>query len=241
MPPYALTTQQISTPEDHDRLSKDGLQVCSHAAFPKGSYTAYNRFGMRQFQIWAQPWWVNVLILIPLAAAFIFRRAGCLLGRRQLVVITMFAAAFGFVEASVVVYLRAATGLLPGYTGSLADVRQSQQLYQPDKSVTQIPQSLVTIEVCRETATMIMLTAVALLAAATLRGRWAAFLWAFAFWDLSYYAGLWATIRWPMSFMDLDVLFLIPVPWIAEVWFPLLVSSLTILVIAVSCLGEHSR
>jgi hypothetical protein len=176
------------------------------------SLLARNSFRMNQFQLWAQPPWVNLLILIPLAAAYSFRRAGHLLVRRQLIVITLFAAAFGFVEASVVVYLRAATGLLPGYAESLADVRRSQEIYQPAISISQISHSLVTIEVCREAATMIMLTMVALLAAPTRRERWAAFLWAFSFWDLSYYAGLWAIIRWPTSFLDLDVLFLIPVP-----------------------------
>lgn len=195
---------------------------------------------MNQFQLWAQPPWVNLLILIPLAAAFSFRRPGHLLGGRPLIVITLFAAAFGFVEASVVVYLRAATGLLPGYTESLAEVRRSQGIYQPAISISQFPRSLVTIEVCREAATIVMLTMVALLAASTRRERWAAFLWAFAFWDLSYYAGLWSIIRWPTSFLDLDVLFLIPVPWIAQVWFPLLVSLLTMLVIA-WCRREQPR
>jgi hypothetical protein len=175
---------------------------------------------------------VNLLILSPLAAAGSFRRAGSLLGRQQLVAITLFAAAFGFVEASVVVYLRAATGLNPSYIGSSADVRRSQQTYRTAQSISQIPQSLLTLEVCREAATMVMLATVALLAASTIRQRWVAFLWAFAFWDLSYYVGLWTTIRWPTSFMDLDVLFLIPVPWIAQVWFPMLVSLLTLLVIA---------
>jgi hypothetical protein len=196
---------------------------------------------MNQFQLWAHPWGVNLLVLIPLAAAYSLQKAGRLLGGPQLVVIAFFAVAFGFVEASVVVYLRAATGLLPGYTGSLADVRRLQEIYQPTKSINQIPQSLATIEVCREAATMIMLVALSVLAASTTRQRWAAFLWAFAFWDLSYYAGLWATIRWPMSFMDLDVLFLIPVPWIAQVWFPILVSLLTLLVIALSCQREQPR
>jgi hypothetical protein len=88
---------------------------------------------------------------------------------------------------------------------------------------------------------MIMLTMVALFAASTKRERRATFLWAFAFWDISYYVGLWATIRWPTSLVDLDVLFLIPVPWIAQVWFPLLVSLMTILVIAWSCRGEQPR
>jgi hypothetical protein len=48
---------------------------------------------------------------------------------------------------------------------------------------------------------VIMLTIVALLAASTKRERRAAFLWAFAFWDISYYVGLWATIRWPTSLL----------------------------------------
>ena len=172
---------------------------------------------MSQFQLFAQPWWVNLLILIPLAAVISCQRAGQLLGVRQFVLITLFATAFGFVEASVVVYLRAAAGLLPAYTGSLADVQRSPEIYQQAQSVSKLPQSLVTIEVYREAATLIMLTTVALLAAGTTRERWAAFLWAFAFWDIFYYVGLWTTIRWPKSLKDLDVLFLIPVPWIAQV------------------------
>lgn len=43
----------------------------------------YNLLRMSQFQLWAQPWWVNLLILIPFAAVFSFQRAGQLLGVRQ--------------------------------------------------------------------------------------------------------------------------------------------------------------
>ena len=99
----------------------------------------------------------------------------------------------------------------------------------------------MTIEVCREADTIVMLATVALLAASTMRQRWTAFLWEFAFWGLSYYAGLWTTIRWPTWFMDLDVVFLIPVPGIAQVWFPMVVSLLIILVIALPCRGEKPR
>jgi hypothetical protein len=98
--------------------------------------------------------------------------------------------------------------------------------------VTQFPQSLLTIEVYREAATMVMLIGVAPLSASKTSARWLAFLWVFALWDIAYYAGLWVTVRWPASFTDLDVLFLIPVPWIAQVWFPLLVSFLTVVAIA---------
>jgi hypothetical protein len=190
---------------------------------------------MEKLQVWAQPWWVNLLILIPFATHFAFRRKGTFLNRRQLVTLAIFACSFGFVEAAVVVYLRAATGLL--HMGSWSDLRSSPG-YEQATLLSQFPQSLLTIEIYREAATIIMLAAVALLAASRASGRWAAFLWVFALWDITYYAGLWATVRWPASLTDLDVLFLIPVPWIAQVWFPLLVSALTILAIALSRAGE---
>jgi hypothetical protein len=187
-----------------------------------------------KLQLWAQPWWVNLLLLIPPAAYFTFRRRGPLLDWRRLTTLAMFAAAFGFVEAAVVVYLRAATGLLPGYAGTWSDLRNSSPSYEQATSISQFPPSLLAIEMYREAATMIMLLCVTLLAASRASARWAAFLWAFALWDIAYYAGLWATVRWPASLTDLDVLFLIPVPWIAQVWFPLLVSASTVLAIAFS-------
>jgi len=39
----------------------------------------------------------------------------------------------------------------------------------------------------------------------------------------------------------LDVLFLIPVPWIAQVWFPLAVSSLTVIAIALCSCEQASN
>jgi hypothetical protein len=186
---------------------------------------------MQSFQVWAQPWWVNLLVLIPFITYFAFRRTGFRLSWRQLIIIAIFATAFGFVEAAVVVYLRAATGLLPGYTETLSELQHSSEGYHQEESISQFPQSLLTIEVCREAATIVMLISVAMLAASRTSARWAAFLWAFALWDVAYYTGLWATVRWPASLTDLDVLFLIPVPWTAQVWFPLLVSGLTVLTI----------
>jgi len=187
---------------------------------------------MERLQLWAQPWWVNSLALIPLATYFTLRHKGPLLSGTRLLITAIFATAFGFVEAAVVVYLRAAVGLLPGYAESLSAIRHSSQGYVQATSLSQFPQSLLTIEVYREAATIIMLVSVALLAASKRSSRWAAFLWIFALWDIAYYAGLWATVRWPASLTDLDVLFLIPVPWVARVWFPLLVSALTALAIA---------
>jgi hypothetical protein len=154
---------------------------------------------------------------------------------RQLVVVALFSLAFGFVEAAVVVYLRAAVGLLPGYGGTLTDVaRLSADLYQQSKILGELPQSLLTVELWREAATMVMLASVAYLAASRSRERWALWLFAFALWDIAYYAGLWTTVRWPSSLLAPDVLFLIPVPWLSQVWYPLLVSALMVIAVLVS-------
>jgi len=88
-----------------------------------------------------------------------------------------------------------------------------------------IPDRLITIEVGREAATLVMLLAVAALAG---RGRWERFLYfslAFGVWDICYYAWLWVFIGWPPSLLEWDVLFLIPVPWLAPVLAPLIVSA----------------
>ncbi len=177
----------------------------------------------------AHPWWVNLLLLVPPLAWFSWRRGGVPVTVRQLVISAAFAASFGFLEAVVVVYLRAAVGLLPGYQGTLSDViRMSGDVYRQSQAINQIPKSLLTLEVLREAATILMLLSVALLTSTKSRARAAVFLWTFAVWDIVYYAALWATVRWPLSLSDPDVLFLIPVPWFSPVWFPLLVSALAL-------------
>jgi hypothetical protein len=177
----------------------------------------------------AQPWWVNLLILVPVASYLYCRGNRVPLTLSQLISSGVFAAAFGFLEAVVVVYLRAAAGLLPGYQGTLADIiRLSGEFNLEPQRVAQFPQSLLALEVFREAATILMLLSVAALSSPKPKVKAAVFLWAFAIWDIVYYAALWATIRWPRSLNDPDVLFLIPVPWFSPVWFPLLVSGLAV-------------
>ena len=184
---------------------------------------------MEGFKLFANPWWVNLLILVPVLAYLLWRGKGLQLNAHQLIVAALFAISFGFVEAAVVIYLRAAVGLLPGYGGTLSDVaRLSADLYQRAPSEGELPASLLTVEVVREAATMLMLLCVVFLVVQARRQRWGMFLWVFALWDLSYYVGLWFTVRWPSSLTTTDVLFLIPVPWISQVWFPILVSTLTL-------------
>ena len=183
----------------------------------------------------AEPWWVNLLVLVPPLAYFLWKRSGGVaLGARDVPRLVIRLPGL-LVEATVVVYLRAATGLLPGYQGTLADVvRRSGEFYQQSQAINQFPQSLLTLEVLREAATIVILLSVAFLTATKVRSGAAVFLWAFAIWDISYYAALWATVRWPLSLSDADVLFLIPQPWISPVWFPLLVSMLAIVAVVLS-------
>jgi hypothetical protein len=168
--------------------------------------------------LFAGPWWVNLLIFIPFFTYYGFRKKKLDLSRKQLLAVFIFGGAFGFVEASVVVYLRASLGMLS------PDIPSAQ-------AFAGLPASLFLIEFFREAATMIMLLAVAFLAARTVRERWAVFLWAFATWDLFYYVFLWLTIRWPTTLTTPDVLFLIPTPWYAQVWFPVLVDVLVMMAI----------
>jgi hypothetical protein len=147
----------------------------------------------------------------------------------------VFALAFGYVEAAAVIYIRASVGLLPGYQGTLDDVRRLLAgVYRQPVAEVQMSPALLGVEVWREAATMIMLAGVSWLAGRTRTERWAAFLWCFAWWDAAYYAGLWAAVRWPYSLRAPDVLFLIPVPWIAQVWFPLLADALALAAVLVS-------
>ena len=184
---------------------------------------------MGNFRLLAHPWWVNLLLLVPFVAYFLFRREKPQLTGHQLLTSAIFALSFGFVEGAVAIYLGAAVGLLPGYAGTLRDVaRLSADLHgQEILHLSNLPPSLLTVEVFREAATMLMLLSVAMLAEQKRGERLATFLWIFALWDIGYYVALRATVQWPNSPTSPDVLFLIPVPWTSQVWFPILISILT--------------
>jgi hypothetical protein len=171
---------------------------------------------MQDFKLLAQPWWVNLLILAPIIFYFIFRGRKFVITKNQLVISALFGIAFGLVEAAVVIYLRAALGSLPNFPVSFLAI---------------LPKTLFRVEFFREAATLIMLMTVAILTVKSKKERVAIFLWIFAFWDIFYYVWLWVFIRWPESLTTSDVLFLIPVPWLSQVWFPLLVSGLTLAVV----------
>lgn len=131
--------------------------------------------------------------------------------------LALFGIAFGHVEGVVVYYLRLATGIT--HIGSNKVI------------MCDMPEKIKKIEITREAATIIMLLAVACVTSSTFFDGFIIFLWCFAFWDISYYGSLYFTSKWPRSLKEIDVLFLIPSPWIAPVGIPILVSALTILII----------
>jgi len=124
-----------------------------------------------------------------------------------LVSAAVFAVAFGWVEAAVVVYLR--------------------RIYYPEGfafPLVLIKDRLAVVEIVREFATLLMLGGAAALGARTLWGRFGLFAVVFGTWDLVYYVGLWLALRWPASLAEWDVLFLLPGIWTGPVWTPSLIS-----------------
>src|ERR1700683_3586010 len=133
--------------------------------------------------------------------------------RRVAAGLILFGISFGYVEAAVVVYLRAVYDpvrqkLRPERSaGELFPLITTAQLNHaaPEKSW------LLGVEVAREAATMIMLASVALVAAGGRRLWLPAFAIAFGTWDLFFYLFLKLLLHWPPSILTWDILFLIPV------------------------------
>jgi hypothetical protein len=136
----------------------------------------------------------------------------------KLSLLAVFGIAMAHLEGVVVVYLRRVLGITDSESNK--------------ESIDIIAPKYLKIAMTREAATIIMLVVIAYLVGGSWIERGIFFLWTFAFWDLFYYGSLYVLIKWPPSLKTIDVLFLIPKPWIAPVWFPIGVSSLTIIVIA---------
>lgn len=127
--------------------------------------------------------------------------------KKTLIWISLFAIAMGFLETSVVVYLR--------------------ELYYPDGfkfPLVIIPNKIAVVEFWREIATIVMLVGAGIIAGKTRLSRFAYFIIAFAIWDIFYYVFLYVLLQWPESLFTWDILFLVPVPWTGPVLAPCLVS-----------------
>jgi len=137
----------------------------------------------------------------------------------KLLLLALFGISMAHLEGVVVVYLRKMLGILDIESNKVA--------------IDKFPKEYILIEQTREVATIVMLVSLALLVGQTWIEQILVFLWTFAFWDLFYYLSLYILIKWPPKLTTTDVLFLIPRPWIAPVWFPISVSVITIITISI--------
>ncbi len=141
--------------------------------------------------------------------------------KRTLFSLILFGIAFGYLEAAVVVYLRALSEPIREGAGlPIGNVF-------PLTPATQLGSYLrvVKIELVREASTLIMLASIALTAGSAFRSWLAAFSLVFGVWDLAFYASLKVLIAWPQTFFTWDLLFLLPVPWSAPVLAPVIVAA----------------
>jgi len=145
--------------------------------------------------------------------------------RRIVPGLILFGIAFGYVEAAVVVYLRAIHEPVRELVHPGSSPAEVFPLLTFDELRTAAPEQakLVRVEVVREAATLLMLAGTAAVAAE--RRIWLpAFAIGFGVWDIFYYVFLRLLLGWPASLFTWDVLFLIPAPWAAPVLAPVIVS-----------------
>jgi hypothetical protein len=123
------------------------------------------------------------------------------------VLLAIFGMAMGFLEAMTVVYMR--------------------QKYFPQGfafPLGPLPPHTLVLESLREMTTIVMLAIIAMLGSKNSLRRFVYFAYIFGIWDLSYYGALKLLLNWPPSLLTWDVLFLIPVPWVAPVLAPMICS-----------------
>lgn len=118
---------------------------------------------------------------------------------------------FGYIEASVVIYLRL--------------------IYYPEGfsfPVVFIEPATAAVELIREAVTILFLWAASSLAFPRFMGRFGCFMFLFGVWDIFYYLFLKIFLGWPESVFTWDLLFLLPLPWAGPVWAPVVVSIMLI-------------
>jgi hypothetical protein len=131
---------------------------------------------------------------------------------KTILYLTVFSIAMGYLETSVVVYLR--------------------KLYYPNGfnfPLVPVTPDIAIAEFWREAATIIMLIGIGVMVGKNKLQRFAFFIYSFAIWDIFYYVFLKALLNWPESLFTWDILFLIPVPWVGPVIAPCMVSLSMIL------------
>lgn len=133
--------------------------------------------------------------------------------RTKLIYLTVFALAMSFVESSVVIYLREIY-----YSPHILEIFPLKAFHPLD----------LRVEVFREFATICILFAVSCVAFDRKEDRWSGVFFLWGLWDIFYYVWLKIVINWPQGIRTWDILFLIPVPWVAPFVTPVIISLIFI-------------
>ena len=131
---------------------------------------------------------------------------------KKLLWVGLFAVAFAYAEAAVVVYLR-----------------QMYGIHDLLRDIPAFDSMIAFVEVGREFSTLIMLLAVGWAAGRSLQTRLGFAFFAFGLWDIFYYIWLKLFINWPESLLTTDILFLLPLPWWGPVIGPVLIAVLMVI------------
>ncbi len=145
---------------------------------------------------------------------------------------TLYAAAFGYVEALVVVYIRRLTGMTPGLDYHQLWTAKHLAWNGPAIIAEMGRLGVYQTEYGREIATLLLLLGPAMAAGRTGRERLALFLYTFAVWDETYYLWLKLWTGFPQSLGSADIYFLVPIAWYGPVWFPVLVVMPVLIALA---------
>jgi len=131
---------------------------------------------------------------------------------RKIIWVLIFAIAMAYVESAVVVYLRRVFGIT-NYTFGI-----------PPFDIT-----ISVIETGREIATLAMIMTVGWAVGKSFQDRLGFASLIFGIWDIFYYFWLWIFVKWPSSLFDIDLLFLLPLPWWGPVAAPVMIALLMII------------
>jgi hypothetical protein len=133
--------------------------------------------------------------------------------------VAAWAIAFAFVEAAVVEYLRALY-----YPLERGGFQFPLQTWEDLCAMGWEHLRRLYIELGREAATLVMLATLGGAVGGNRREAWAHFMIAFGVWDIFYYVWLKLFLDWPAHLLTWDLLFLLPVPWVAPVLAPVIIS-----------------
>ncbi|MFA4853111.1 MAG: hypothetical protein WC599_11385 [Bacteroidales bacterium] len=129
--------------------------------------------------------------------------------------VTIFAIAMGYLESTVVIYLR--------------------EIYYPEGFA--FPLRIMNLhialtEIFREFATLVMLGSVGFIAGRTRLEKFGFFIFAFGIWDIFFYIFLKLLLGWPESLFTWDILFLLPTTWVGPVLAPV-INAITMIIFGV--------